>query len=76
MGLGLLLLVSFSAGLAVVLIAIGAIVLFAKNLLPERKRPGNHPLFRWAPVASASLVVIVGLLMTGVSLGWIRTPIG
>jgi nickel/cobalt exporter len=71
-GLGLLLLISFSLGLALVLMAIGALVLYAKNLIPERKRSGAHPLFHWVSVASPAIVMIVGLLMTGVSLGWIQ----
>ncbi|HYL76789.1 MAG TPA: hypothetical protein VEU96_21415 [Bryobacteraceae bacterium] len=71
-GLGLVLLVSFSAGLALVLMAIGAMVLFARNLLPDRKRSSDNPFFRWLPVASSVLVVILGLIMTGISLGWIH----
>jgi ABC-type nickel/cobalt efflux system permease component RcnA len=70
-GLGLLLLVSFSLGLALVLMTIGILVLYAKNLLPESKRSSNHPLVRWASIASPALVLIVGIVMTGVSLGWI-----
>ncbi len=71
-GLGLMLLLSFSAGLAVVLMGIGAIVLYAKNLLPERKPGKRNPLFKWVPVASAAFVTVLGLIMTGISLGWIR----
>jgi ABC-type nickel/cobalt efflux system permease component RcnA len=71
-GLGLVLLISFSAGLSLVLMAIGAIVLFARNLLPDRKRSSTNPFFRWLPVASSALVVILGLIMTGISLGWIH----
>ena len=71
-GLGLLLLVSFSAGLAVVLMAIGAIVLYARNLLPERKGSKPNAVFRYAPIASALIVTVIGMIMTGVSLGWIR----
>jgi len=70
-GLGLLLLVSFSLGLAIVLIAIGILVIYAKNLLPDRAGTHGNPFFRWMPVASAAVVLLVGLLMTGVSLGWI-----
>ena len=71
-GLGLLLLISFSLGLALVLMAIGVAVLYAKSLIPESKRTGNNPFFRWMPIASAAVVIVVGLLMTGVSLGWIQ----
>jgi nickel/cobalt transporter (NicO) family protein len=71
-GLGLLLLVSFSAGLAIVLMAIGVAVLYAKNLLPDSQRAARHPAFRLIPVLSAAMIVCIGLVMTGVSLGWIR----
>ena len=69
-GLGLLLLVSFSLGLALVLMAIGILVIYAKNLLPSSS--GGNPFFRWMPVASATVVMLLGVVMTGVSLGWIR----
>ena len=71
-GLGLLLLVSFSLGLALVLMAIGMAVLYAKNLIPESKRSGTHPFFRWAAIASPAVVLIVGIVMTAVSLGLIQ----
>ena len=71
-GLGLILLVSFSLGLALVLMTIGVLVLYAKNLLPERHRTSGHPVFRWIPVASAGVVLIIGLIMTSVSLGWLN----
>jgi nickel/cobalt transporter (NicO) family protein len=70
-GLGLLLLVSFSAGLALVLTAIGILVLYAKRLIPESKRSGKSRVFTWLPVASAAVVMIIGLLMTVVSAGWV-----
>jgi ABC-type nickel/cobalt efflux system permease component RcnA len=69
-GLGLLLLLAFSAGLALVLMGIGAMVLYAKNLLPERA--ASAPVFRYVPVFSAVVVMVLGLVMTGVSAGWIR----
>jgi len=71
-GLGLILLTSFSLGLASVLIAIGVLVLYAKSLIPERKRPRSQNLFRWLAIISPAVVIVVGLLMTGVSLGWIQ----
>jgi ABC-type nickel/cobalt efflux system permease component RcnA len=67
-GLGLVLLVAFSLGLAIVLMGIGVVVIYAKNLLGSRAGTAQHPLFRWIPVASAAVVLIIGLLMTGVSL--------
>ncbi len=70
-GLGLLLLVSFSLGLAVVLMVIGGVVLYAKSLLPAQKA-GGSAFFRWVAVASPAVVTIIGLVMTAVSLGWIQ----
>ncbi|MBZ5609472.1 MAG: high frequency lysogenization protein HflD [Acidobacteriia bacterium] len=69
--LGLLLLVSFSLGLAIVLMGIGVLVIYAKHLLPADAGSGN-PFFRWMPVASAAIVLALGVVMTGVSLGWIQ----
>ena len=71
-GLGLLLLVSFSLGLAAVLMGIGMLVLYAKNLLPEKNRTAQNAAFRVIPILSAAVIVCLGLLMTGVSLGVIR----
>jgi ABC-type nickel/cobalt efflux system permease component RcnA len=71
-GLGMLLLVGFSAGLALVLMGIGVVVLYAKHLLPDSKRAAQHPAFRLIPVVSAAIILCVGLVMTGVSLGVIR----
>ena len=67
-GLGMVLLVAFSLGLAIVLTATGMLVLYAKNLLPETKRKDNA-FFRYMPVVSAAAILLIGILMTGVSLG-------
>jgi ABC-type nickel/cobalt efflux system permease component RcnA len=71
-GLGLTLLVAFSAGLAAVLMGIGMVVLYAKHLLPDGKKTANNFAFRYLPVASAGIIVCAGILMTGVALGVIR----
>ena len=71
-GLGMILLLSFSAGLAVVLMSIGILVLYAKHWLPDSERTARHPAFRLIPVFSAAIVMCIGLVMTGVSLGVIR----
>jgi hypothetical protein len=71
-GFGLLLLVAFSAGLAGVLIAIGAMVLYARRFLPAMKESRLSPVTRYVPVASAVVVTGVGVVMTFVSLGWIN----
>jgi ABC-type nickel/cobalt efflux system permease component RcnA len=70
-GFGLILLAAFSLGLAIVLVAIGALVLYAKNLLPARKA-GGSAFFRWVSVASPAVVMIAGLVTTAASLGWIQ----
>ena len=71
-GLGIVLLVAFSAGLAIVLTLTGLTVLYAKNLLPAGKREDNV-VFRYMPVVSALAILAVGVMMTGVSLGWFPT---
>ena len=71
-GLGMLLLVGFSAGLAVVLMGMGVLVLCVGNLLPAGRRVTGSRAFQLLPVASAALIACVGLVMTGVSLGLIR----
>ena len=73
-GLGLVLLIAFSLGLAAVLMAIGMLVIYAKNWLPDSAKGGQHPLLRFAPVASAFVILCVGMLMTAASLRWIPLP--
>lgn len=73
-GLGLVLLIAFSLGLAGVLMAIGMLVIHAKSWLPESAKSGQHPLLRFAPVASAFVILMVGVLMTAASLRWIPLP--
>ena len=68
-GLGVILLVAFSAGLAIVLTLTGLTVLYAKNLLPASQRSDNV-VFRYMPVVSALAILAVGVMMTGVSMGW------
>jgi nickel/cobalt transporter (NicO) family protein len=65
---GLTLLVAFSAGLAVVLTAIGLAVLYAKHLLPDSASFARGKALRYLPVASAAFIVCVGIAMTCVSL--------
>lgn len=71
-GFGLALLVAFSLGLASVLVGIGILVVYAKNLLPHSSRVTRHAAFRFLPVASAVAVVVIGCVMTSVSLGWLK----
>ena len=70
--LGLTLLVAFSAGLAVVLMAIGITVVYAKHWIPDSGKAASHPAFRYLPVASAVVIVCAGVIMTGVALGVIK----
>jgi len=62
-GLGMILLVAFSLGLAIVLMATGMAVLYAKNLFPERGQKGGA-FFRYMPVISAAAIVAIGVVMT------------
>lgn len=62
--LGLTLLVAFSAGLALVLMAIGLAVLYAKHLLPHTARAARSPALRYLPVASAGVITCAGVVMT------------
>lgn len=71
-GMGLMLLVAFSCGLALVLMAVGIVVVHARNLIPDRPGLISHPFFRLVPVFSAVVVVCLGLGMTAISLGWLR----
>ncbi len=60
-GFGLALIVAFSAGLALVLIAIGILFVAARPLL-ERSLPGPGA-FRWLRLLSAAAVALIGLGM-------------
>ncbi|MBV8730881.1 MAG: hypothetical protein JO336_13835, partial [Acidobacteriia bacterium] len=71
-GLGLTLLVGFSAGLAIVLIGIGALAVYAKHLLPASRGFATKPIYRLIPVLSSVVVICLGLVMTAVSAGWIQ----
>jgi ABC-type nickel/cobalt efflux system permease component RcnA len=71
-GFGLLLLVAFSSGLALVLMAIGAIALYARHLLPDGRKASRHPAFRLIPVFSSVVVIVLGLAITAASAGWIQ----
>jgi ABC-type nickel/cobalt efflux system permease component RcnA len=71
-GLGLILLVAFSAGLALVLMAIGLMVIYAKHLLPVGNGRPVPAALRLIPVFSAGVIVCIGLFMTAISLGLVR----
>ncbi|HUB82757.1 MAG TPA: sulfite exporter TauE/SafE family protein [Bryobacteraceae bacterium] len=67
-GLGLILLVAFSLGLAVVLVAIGMAAVYGKKVLPA----SGNPAYRYLPVASAAVITSIGVLMTVAALGMVR----
>jgi nickel/cobalt exporter len=67
-GLGIVLLLGFSAGLAAVLMGMGVLVLCVGNLMPAGKKVTESRAFRLVPVASAALIACVGVVMTVVSL--------
>lgn len=71
-GFGLVLLIGFSSGLALVLVAIGILALYARHLLPDSKMTARNPAFRLIPVFSAVVVIFLGLAITAVSAGWVR----
>jgi nickel/cobalt transporter (NicO) family protein len=71
-GFGLVLLIGFSSGLALVLIAIGAMALYARRLLPDGRKASRHPAVRLIPVFSSVVVIVLGLAITAVSAGWIQ----
>lgn len=59
---GILLLVSFSLGLAATLVTIGILVVRGSKLITRRlKTPGR--LFRWASIISSSVICLIGLGM-------------
>jgi ABC-type nickel/cobalt efflux system permease component RcnA len=71
-GFGLVLLVAFSAGLALVLMTIGAMALYARNLMPDGRKAQRHPAIRLIPVFSSVVVIVLGLTITAAAAGWIR----
>jgi ABC-type nickel/cobalt efflux system permease component RcnA len=71
-GLGLLLLIAFSMGLAAVLVGIGIVAVYAKHLLPKSDSVTGSPAFQLIPIFSAVVVIVLGLAMTAVSAGWIQ----
>jgi ABC-type nickel/cobalt efflux system permease component RcnA len=70
-GLGLLLIVAFSAGLAAVLIAIGIVVVYARGLVARlgRTRVEGPLVHRWLPLTSAAVITLSGVVITVQALG-------
>ena len=68
-GFGMLLLLAFSLGFALVLMAMGLLVVYAKNLFPERKSDKPNLFFQYMPIVSAAIIFVIGIVLTGNSLG-------
>lgn len=62
-GFGLFLIVAFSFGLAAVLIAIGLLMVYARQFIARWKTDGSI-VKRWLPIASAGFMLILGLSIT------------
>ena len=63
-GFGLFLIVSFSFGLAAVLISIGLLMVYARQFIARWKADGSI-VKRWLPIASAGFMLILGLSIGG-----------
>lgn len=73
--IGLTLLVAFSTGLAVVLMAIGMAAVYTRHLLPDSEKTAHSAAFRYIPVVSAAVIACFGAVMTAVALGVVRVAI-
>ena len=66
-GFGLFLIVAFSLGLAAVLIAVGMLMVYARQFMTQVR--GDSILFtRWLPLTSAAVMTILGLAIAARSL--------
>jgi ABC-type nickel/cobalt efflux system permease component RcnA len=63
-GFGLFLILAFSLGLAAVLIASGLLMVYARQRLARWKTDGPF-VKRWLPLASATFMMILGLVIAG-----------
>lgn len=63
-GFGLFLIVAFSAGLAAVLIAMGLLMVYARQVLAKWGTGGSF-VKRWLPIASATFMLILGVSIAG-----------
>jgi nickel/cobalt transporter (NicO) family protein len=61
--LGVVMVAAFSIGLALMLIAIGVVAAWGAKALATRA-PGLDRFARWAPYASAAIVLVIGLVVT------------
>jgi ABC-type nickel/cobalt efflux system permease component RcnA len=71
-GFGLVLIVAFSLGLAVVLIITGLLMVYARRLMTRVQGDGAL-VIRWLPLTSSAVITIVGLaIMIQASAAWTR----
>ena len=73
-GLGLLLIGTFSVGLATVLVAVGMLMVYARRFM-SRFRGEGRIITRWVPLASSAFILLIGVGLTWqglVSAGLIR----
>ncbi len=73
-GFGLLLICAFSTGLAVVLVAVGMLMVYARRFM-SRFRGDGRIITRWLPLASSAFILLIGVGLTWqalVSAGLIR----
>ncbi|WP_405624979.1 hypothetical protein OG933_02110 [Streptomyces sp. NBC_00016] len=59
--LGLTMIVSFSMGLAGVLVGLGLVPVSTRTKLERFRRSADSPLVQWLPVVSAAVVTTLGL---------------
>lgn len=74
-GFGLLLIVAFSVGLAAVLIAIGMLMVYARQFMSRFHGEGSI-VTRWLPLASSAFIILFGVGLTWQALtnaGFIRS---
>jgi len=62
-GFGLLLIIAFSVGLAAVLIAVGMLMIYARQFMSRFQGEGRI-VTRWLPLASSTFMVIFGVGLT------------
>jgi ABC-type nickel/cobalt efflux system permease component RcnA len=75
LGLGILMVLAFSVGLAAVLVAIGVLMVHARRLLGRVR--GDGPLMtRWLPLASSAVITVLGVLIAVQALAGAGRPGG
>lgn len=62
-GFGLLLIVAFSIGLAAVLIAIGMLMVYARQFMARFQGEGRI-VTRWLPITSSAFILLAGIALT------------